>query len=287
MHRGHYRFTVFHTPCELQLFAPTKTDTDRAAHAILKRAKSLEKRYNFFDSDSYLNRVINRRSGESVLLDAESAEIFAKVREYSEQGGHRFDITLGTLKGCHDLPTLDAIRRCKEEKSPFCGPEHWRISKKRLSVDNPHTLFDLGGVIKEYAVDEAAKILRRNKIAAGVVNFGGDLYVHGRHPEGRAFEIGIKDPRNPSRHILTVALEDSALTTSAHYERNRVVEGTVVSHILTKEESRSTLQSATVIAPSALFCGIVTTAMMADETLQFPGVRSIRVTKEGVIETGE
>lgn len=287
MHRGHYRFTVFHTPCELQLFAPAKADTDRAAHAILKQAKRLEKRYNFFDPDSYLNRVINRRSEETVVLDAESAGIFAKVREYSEQVGHRFDITLGTVKGCYDLSTLEAIHRCREEKAPFCGPERWRIGKKRLSVDNPHTLFDLGGVIKEYAVDEAAKILKRNRIVAGVVNFGGDLYVHGRHPEGRAFEVGIKDPQNPSRHIMTVELENSALTTSAHYERNRVVEGTVISHIVARDESRSTLQSATVIAPSALFCGIVTTAMMADETLLLPGIRTIRVAKEGVIEAGE
>lgn len=284
MHRGYYRFTVFHTPCELQLFARDKSLTDKAAHEILKRAKLLEKRYNFFAPDSYLTAVVNRRSGTHVPLDAESAEIFVKVREYSERVGHRFDITLGTLKGCQELKSLEAIRRCREEKESFCGPDHWSISKKKLSVDNPHTLFDLGGVIKEYAVDEAAKILKRLKIDAGVINFGGDIYIHGRHPEGRCFEVGIKDPRDPSRHILTLPLEDCALATSAHYERSATLEGTLVSHIIAPAGCRSSLLSATAIAPSALLCGIVTTAMMADETLRVPGIRTIKITAEGMVQ---
>ena len=51
MHRGYYRFGVFHTPCELQLFGKDKSQTDEAAHTILKTAKRLEKQYSFFDPD--------------------------------------------------------------------------------------------------------------------------------------------------------------------------------------------------------------------------------------------
>ena len=287
MHRGYYRFGVFHTPCELQLFGKDKTQTDEAAHTILKTAKRLEKQYSFFDPDSYLNRMINRRSSGVVELDAESAAILAKVRELSEKVNHRFDITLGTVKGCFDLPTLDQIKQCREAKRVYCGPERWRISKKCLYVESPHTLFDLGGVIKEYAVDEAAKILKRHKVTAGMINFGGDLYAHGTHPDGRPFEVGIKDPNEPSHHIATVSLQDAALTTSAHYERSREVEGERISHIMTDGECRSDLLSATVVASSALWCGIATTAMMVDGTIIPAEGEWLRVSQATGIETSD
>jgi FAD:protein FMN transferase len=69
---------------------------------------------------------------------------------------------------------------------------------------------DLGGIAKGFAVDQAIAALRRRGMAAGLVNAGGDLAAF-----GPAETVHIRDPRDPSRSILRLAVENAALASSA------------------------------------------------------------------------
>ncbi len=70
---------------------------------------------------------------------------------------------------------------------------------------------DLGGIAKGFAVDRAVEALHRHRIAAGLVNAGGDLRVFGP----RSHVIDVRDPRQPDRRICRVALCNAALASSA------------------------------------------------------------------------
>src|SRR6266516_1251231 len=76
--------------------------------------------------------------------------------------------------------------------------------------------FDPSGMLKGWAIDRAAVLLR----AAGIDNYaitaGGDWLVRGTGPRGGAWRVGVADPDNPLRVLATVELTDGAVATSGY-----------------------------------------------------------------------
>jgi len=83
----------------------------------------------------------------------------------------------------------------------------------------PDGSFDPTGVVKGWALDGAAGILR----AAGAIDFtingGGDVVVAGEVEPGRPWRVGIRHPLRPDRTAAVLELVDMAVATSGTYER--------------------------------------------------------------------
>ncbi len=242
------------TECELWLFA-SKPKADECAKAILKEVKRIEKRYNYYDPASLLSRINARQTTD---LDPETKYLLQRAREFYDKTEGLFDITVATIKECYRHKSLDELRDCLRRLTPYVGCEHLSIKKNRIFFDNPFTKIDLGGFAKEYAVDRALLEVKKRKIKSALINFGGDLYLHGKKPDGSPYRIGIKDPRNPSRFIRYLDLYDCAVATSAHYERGYEIGKERFSHILKGDIA---LSSATVVAPKCLEAGVWATAL--------------------------
>jgi thiamine biosynthesis lipoprotein len=101
-----------------------------------------------------------------------------------------------------------------------------------LGFPLPGIELDLGGVVKEYAVDRVAALCRGAGVAAGLVNLGGDVGVVGPRPDGAPWRIGIRHPRKPGRLLETLEMRSGALATSGDYERCLVIDGVRYGHIL-------------------------------------------------------
>ena len=250
------------TPCEVLLISDNKSKADETAQEILKEAKRLQKRYNYFDPDSYLS-ALNRRKSD--VLDFETKQLLQRAVKYYTLTEGVFDITLATLKDLYArAQTLAELEEGKKRLLSFTGCEHIKIRRNRLMFDNPQTKIDLGGFVKEYAVDQAVRIVKKAKIKAALINFGGDIYALGKKPDGLSFRIGIKNPHDPETFVRFEEIENAALTTSASYERNRKLEGTTLSHIMTKKEVSVRASSVTVISPNCVESGVYSTALMVD-----------------------
>ncbi len=261
-----YKFETMSTPCELIVFDNSKSKADSVAQAIVQESKRLEKKYSYYNPTSLLCKINSR---EVKQLDSETKSILQRAKQYYSATNGIFDITVATIKDLYT--TLKNQTELEEEKArllPFVGCEHFVIKKEKIIFDNPYTKIDLGGFVKEYAVDRAVTIVKKNKIAAALINFGGDIYAHGKKPDGKKFKVGIKDPKNRTNHAEFIELENEALTTSASYERNYTIENKTYSHIISKNESSQTPHSVTVISPSCVESGIYSTALMIDPTLQ-------------------
>jgi len=252
------------SPCEVHIYASNKSHCDEVAKKILLMAKGLEQKYNFYDPNSYLSTLNQRKTN---ALDAQTKDLLSRAKLFYTQTKGIFDITAGTLTQSRKLPTLDEVAKEMKKLEPFVGVEHFKIKKNKLIFDNPHTLIDLGGFVKEYAVDVAVKILKKEKIASALVNFGGDIYALGLKPNGEKFSIGIKNPKNPQEYISNVKISNEALTTSASYERKHKVEGKEYSHIISTQELQNKIISATVIASSTVEAGVFSTALMIEPRL--------------------
>lgn len=263
-----YKFEAMTTPCEVTLITADRQRAEACAKAMLTEAKRLENKYNYYDPGSYLSKINQRRSD---AIDAETRTILQRAGEFYRATNGIFDITVATVKPLYASASDNAdLAEKKAALLPYMGCEHFSLKKRSIVFDNPHTKIDLGGYVKELAVDRAAGIARRHGIPAALINFGGDIYALGRHEDGSKFRIGIKDPSDPARHIAFFDLENEALATSASYERNYTVGGTTHSHIIATRTQGNPPLSATVIAPTCVECGVYATALMIDPELPTP-----------------
>ena len=261
-----YHFTAMTTPCEVMLYAKDKATANTVAENILKEVKRLEKKYNYYDPTSLLSQINER---PTIELDAETKNLLTRAKQYANLTAGIFDITLATIKNIYtDQTDIKSLEKEKERLLPFVGCEHFSIKKNKIYFDNAFTKLDLGGFVKEYAVDQSVKVLKKYKISSAIVNYGGDLYVLGKKPNGQKFRVGIKDPNNTKEHFEFVDLENQALTTSASYERSYDIEGEAFSHILSKEEDASRPISVTVISHNCVESGVFSTALMVDSALK-------------------
>jgi thiamine biosynthesis lipoprotein len=261
-----YKFEVMTTECEVILLTPDQSRADICAKAILSEAKRLEKKYNYFDENSYLSQINQRRENR---LDGETKSILQRAIRYYNLTDKIFDITVATIKNLYlKEDTKEALHVKREKLLAYVGCEHIKIKKETIRFDNEFTKIDLGGFVKELAVDNAVKMIKKAKIASALVNFGGDIYALGRKEDGSKFRIGIKNPHNPNEHANYFELENQALTTSASYERNYTIEDEVFSHIIPTCKSEKKILSATVISSSCVESGVYSTALMINPELK-------------------
>lgn len=258
------------SPCEVILFCDTKAKADEVAKAILNEAKRLEKKYNYYDSNSFLSQINTRAEN---LLDTESKSLLQRAKLYYKQTNGIFDITIATIKDLYKTETsINELEYQKTALLPFVGCEHFEIKKDKIYFDNNFTKLDLGGFVKEYAVDRAVAIVKKNKIKSALINFGGDIFAHGKKPNGEKFRVGIKDPKNPTKNAKFVEIENQALTTSASYERNYQIEDHNYSHIIAKGNDNKTPLSATVISKNCIESGVYSTSLMINISLKAPNL---------------
>jgi len=253
------------SPCELHIYCNNENHSRTIAKKILAMAKELEQKYNFYNPNSYLSALNQRRVSN---LDIQTKDLLNRAKLFYTQTNGIFDITMGTLTQARKLSTVQKIDEEVHKLTPFLGVEHFKIKKNQLIFDNPHTRIDLGGFVKEFAVDQAVKILKKEKIKMALVNFGGDIYALGTKPNGEAFTIGIKNPINPNEYLTHAKISNQALTTSASYERNHTIEDKNYSHIISTKEPQKEILSATVISSSVVESGVFSTALMIEPRLK-------------------
>jgi len=253
------------TPCEVVIYHQNQTLARNIAKEILVHTKELEKKYNYFDESSLISKINQREISE---LDIQTKELLKNAKAFYSTTSKAFDITVATIKPLFKYENLEEFEKEKAKLFPFIGCEHFSFKKNKIIFDNPFTKLDLGGMVKEFAVDEAVKILKKRKVTSALVNFGGDLFALGKKPNGERFRIGIKNPQNPQENLTFVEICDEALTTSANYERNYTIQNKTYSHIISPIEKEPTILSATVISNTTLVSGVYSTALMINDTIQ-------------------
>lgn len=264
-----FNFVAMTTPCEVQIYESDSVKAFNCFEAIKVFTFELEKKYNFYDRNSFLNKTINNRKRNKVSLDKLTYDILEKVKNLSTQTNGLFDISIGTIKKCYDLDSLEKFQESKAKLINKMGNESWHLKDGNIHFKFKETKLDLGGVIKEVSVDFAARIAKDHGVTSALINFGGDIFALGTKPDGKPFSIGIKNPKNPEQNLLLVNISNQALTTSASYERNKNIENKNFSHIISKNSFEEEILSSTVISNTTLKSGVFSTSLMIDSACPF------------------
>lgn len=79
--------------------------------------------------------------------------------------------------------------------------------------------FDPSGIVKGWAINNAAKILKKQGITNFFIEAGGDIQVSGKNKSGQNWQIGIRNPFNTSQIVKILNINSGGVATSGNYER--------------------------------------------------------------------
>ena len=194
---------------------------------------------------------INNAGGKAVTVSDETVEVLKKGLEFGGLSGGAFDITIGKatdLWDFHDnletgheggiVPSEEALK----EAISHVNYENIKIEGNRVSLIDPETEINLGGIAKGYIADKAAEYLEERGVVSAIVDLGGNIVaIGGKTSQITAsgdtqetdFKIGIKDPLSSSGSLLElIPCKNKTVVTSGTYERYFEKDGVKYHHIL-------------------------------------------------------
>jgi len=253
--------TVMGTLAELKVVSADPIDAERRLDAALATLSRIEALTSSYVDDSDVARL---EAASPCSVSADTDAVLALSQDVTRLSGGAFDVTAGALVaawGFPEHPHVPDSATVDEARSRVDPARLHHVGERVWAVD-PGTEIDLGGVAKGWGVDRAADDLAGDD-GACLVTVGGDLAVRGTKPDGRAWRIGIQDPRDPSRLFETLALSGRrAVATSGDYQRYVEVDGVRYHHLLdprTGWPARGA-RSASVIAPTCALADAWATA---------------------------
>lgn len=194
---------------------------------------------------------INNAEGKAVTVSDETIEVLKKGLEFGRLSGGAFDITIGKatdLWNFHDnaetgheggiVPSEEALK----EAIRHVNYENIKIEGNGVSLTDPETEINLGGIAKGYIADKAAEYLEERGVVSAIVDLGGNIVAIGGKTSQIAasgdtqetdFKIGIKDPLSSSGGLLElIPCKNKTVVTSGTYERYFEKDGVKYHHIL-------------------------------------------------------
>lgn len=82
-------------------------------------------------------------------------------------------------------------------------------------------MYDPSGLVKGWAIYNAAEILRRKGFGNYYVDAGGDVQAAGSNSRGQAWRVGIRNPFDPNEIVKALAIRDGGIATSGTYIRGQ------------------------------------------------------------------
>ncbi|MDM7832522.1 FAD:protein FMN transferase [Cellulomonas edaphi] len=126
-----------------------------------------------------------------------------------------------------------------------------------FSVRAPDGSLDTDGVVKGWAAQRAADVLRAAGLTRFCLNAGGDVATAGEPEQGRGWNVAVRDPADAQRFLAILEVRDGGVATSGTYERGgHVWDGRTGA-------TAAGLVSATVVAADLVTADLLATSVLA------------------------
>ena len=290
------QFSAMGTRCRVNFVVPAGRVRD-TAEAVVAWVAGFEAKYSRFLPDSLISRINAAAGRDWVPLDPEAERLFALC-----------DQLVFLTRGILDPSALPVVRLWdwKTGRVPSDAEVEaardlvgWRQVERapgRLRLARPGMALDLGGLGKEFAVDQVIAMLAQLGVPSALVDFGADVRVMGPPPDGRAaWFIGLEDPRRPGQAWTGLAVRNAAVASSGDYVRKFEIAGRRYGHIVDPRTGRPVangVRAVNVIAPSCTQAGMLSTAVCvlgAVDGLRLlestPGIFGAIVTESSTVTT--
>jgi len=259
-------FQAMGTRCTISLYADSSDNARSQCEVVIADVARLENKYSRYLSDSFLSEInAVAEAGGALTVDEETAALLDYAESCFVESDGLFDITSGLLRrawnfqpeGQTELPDADVLAALLER----VGWDRLDWESPLLIFDTPGMELDFGGIVKEYAADRAATLLREAGVDHALINLGGDICVTGPQHGGDPWRVAISDPSNPESPLRLVALSQGALASSGSYARCIEIEGVKYGHLLNPRTGYPFVgtAAATVLADQCIVAGSLAT----------------------------
>ena len=250
-----YRFDALGCSGRIRLAGVAQARAEAFVVDALGWLRDLERRLTRFRDDSLIGRLNQLAGRGAVAVDADGLAVIAAAERAWQLSAGRLDATILPLWRLWHAPERSSWPQ-QEELERARALVGWCKLHRRsgtLSLALPGMALDLGGVGKEWAVDQL--VARATAAGRGdcLVELGGDCRARGRQGDPAGWWVALPGAR------AALLLADEALATSGHGTRRRQLNGRSVSHLidaLSGMPGGGGVQSATILAPSCLDAGI-------------------------------
>ena len=287
LERFRFPFKAMGGPAEIQIVADDWGTAEAAFRGAWHRIAAIESKYSRYKLDSLISRI-NAAAGTNLWIecDEETSSLLDYAdRLYIESDG-LFDLTSGVLRNhwnfhSTDIPSEKSLRAALEligwrkvERREFEG----RRNLVRLPTNGME--IDLGGLAKEFAVDESIREIKKLSLKGALVNLAGDIAAIGHTESFAAWSIGIKHPTKVDLLSAQIQLTNASIATSGLYERNIISNGIKYGHILnplTGWPSKG-WESITVVHAQAISAGAISTIgiLKENKAIDFLDSKNVR-----------
>ncbi|MBQ6846336.1 MAG: FAD:protein FMN transferase [Oscillospiraceae bacterium] len=243
------------TVCSVTIYGEEKT-----ADSIAELLVELDGAFSAYDGEvEELNRNGGGEMSESVSeLLSDSGTLLFETGTFSPFLGSVTE--LWGIGSKNYVPTDEEVSKALESAWIYNAEATGNV----LTLKNGAKL-NFGGVAKGYASDKIREILIRDNVKSAMISLGGNVYVHGKKPDGSLWRVGVRDPkRTENDWVCTLSLENKFIISSGDYERYFERDGKRYHHIIdpnTGYPAESDLLSVTVVSESGVRADGYSTAL--------------------------
>ena len=238
--------------------------------AIEGRLVALNALFSTYEEDTVVMAVNRAKSGVSVPLPEAVTYVLSRALDVAAASEGLYDPTIQPLLELWNIGGGNVSPPSKSEIQQVLatvGYEKLKLEGNTVEKSVSGLEIDLSSLAKGYAVDDILLSLHEDYGINNIfVNIGGDLRSMGTRSDGRAWTVGIQDPRKPGE--LLEVLEQgawAAMASSGDYMQYFEHDGRRYSHILnpnTGEPVQSAVMAATVLAPDCMTADALATVAM-------------------------
>jgi len=215
------------------------------------------------------------------IVGESKAQAFETVFDYF----HWVDNTFSTFKSASEISKINdgrlpVSRASREMLEIFRLAEQTKRETDGFFDITRHGKLDPSGIVKGWAIHNAALLIKKMGHNDYYVEVGGDIEVSGHNADGKPWTIGIRNPFAIHEIVKIVHLINHGIATSGTYERGK--------HIYNPKTQKPAgeIASITVIGPNVYEADRFATAAfaMGNEGIRFIGKR--RGLEGYMIDTG-
>jgi thiamine biosynthesis lipoprotein len=263
--RAAFTFETMGTVARCDLELPEGLSTGQAQALVEATYQEVNAVFSTWSPDSELSHLNRAPADSAVSLSPWLGQCLREAERLREISRGAFDPTAeplmrlwGFYRRQGRLPAAAALDSARALMGGYVlGPEG-TVTKHAAG-----THFDLGGIAKGFAVDQAMARLQQAGVKNGLVDLGGNLFCLGGAAGRTDWRVGVRDPLNRDRYFGTVSVTDLALATSGSYERFVTIDGRRYGHIMNPATGHPAegVLGVTVLAPSAQLADGLSTAL--------------------------
>jgi thiamine biosynthesis lipoprotein len=258
-------FRSMGTVLRIDVMSASRSDALAASEAAFREVQRIDAIVSSWRRDSDVGRL-NATPPNTRLHTPVLAALIGELAGWAAETGGAFDPVVGALveawdlRGPGRLPTpdeLDAARRRTGMRNLRIDPDDATLE---WVVDG--TWLDAGGFGKGLAMRAAAQALDSSGVTAARIDFGGQTAALGSGELG-VWRVGVAHPMHRHRPVAALRLVNASAATSGQSERQLVVGGTAVGHILDPRSGQfvPAWGSVTVVSADPMAADILATAL--------------------------